>query len=548
MKKRFLAILLTVVMVLALAVPAAAVTVKETKLDQVWHPETYIGSAGNHLVKTTHNGLYGYVNYNDIPVVQAKYNTLKGFSEGVAAAEKDGSWVYVDTTGKEVITLGVAKEAFNFSCGLARVVTMEGYTYFIDHTGKSVIDCGKNSATDFFNVGNGVNLARVTTPAGKIGQINDKGVEVTHFMFDEIRDYSCGLAYWRIGTRQGFLNTAGWSAYEAAPTTMLNIGADVTVGGAHGDYSDNMVIVESVTAPIDSRIGYFDITGYQAVHCQYLEGDDFVGGVARIKRGNYIDSTGVQVINGYGYIDHYNKYTVQPRYRTLDRGVGVVRGERWETWTVDVKHTNVVNGVSIETVEKVQVAGWRFGYINNLTPVNGALDNDVTAFRYGPNSRPYADSVAYVERVSDYSADYVTVAKGFVNQAGQMHVNAGMYYDSIGNSSEGKAWVVKNGKWGYIETRSWGALVIPMIYDVDGTNGYPALTGLSNFRNGIAVACYGNVFSGTDAGKDLGRYGIIDASGNWLTSNQYTWFDEIIYADRVALARYNGNKIRFVFY
>lgn len=540
MKKRFLAILLTVVMVLALAVPAAAYTVKETKLDATWHYDTYVSSANAaHLVKTTHNGLYGYVNYQDIPVVQAKYTTLASFSENVAVATKDGAYVYVDTTGKEVITLGNAKEAYNFSCGLARVVSPEGITYFIDHNGKSVFTCGANTADDFWSVG----LARVKTPDGRYGLVNTQGVEVAHYWYSEIRPFSDGLAYFRnVNGYQGFMNVYGVEVFRVSNT--LRVGADVQVGGPHGDYSNGMVIVENINAPLTARIGYLDLTGYQAVHCQYEEGEDFAGNVARIKRAGK-----------YGYIDKANKYTVQPRYDWLDVGTGLVRAM--------INKSDVVTGgpalglegnhviVTNTTTVTAPYDHWGFVNVQNTNPI---LDDVRVPLVYTYARRFGGDNLAYVESGS---------AKGFVNTVGKLVVNDGGYYDTMGDSYEGKAWVVKNGKWGYIGTTAGGRLVIPMVYDYDGIKSYPSITmnrttpgytytdnsKYANFKNGVAVACFGNVLTETGAGLDTGRYGIINNAGTWLTANWYDWVDEIIYADRVALAQYGGgNKIRFVFY
>lgn len=537
MKKRFLAILLTVVMVLALAVPAAAYTVNETKLDSTWHYDTYVNHAGGglKLVKTTHNGLFGYVNYQDVPVVQAKYTALAGFSEGVAVAVKDGAYVYVDTTGKEVITLGVAKEAYNFSCGLARVISTSGITYFIDHTGKSVFTCGANTAEDFVQVANGVALARVTTPDGRIGLVNTQGVEIAHYWYTELRPFSEGLAYFRsVNGYQGFLNTNGVEVFRV--DNKLNVGVDVEVGGAHGDFSDGMVIVENTTAPLNSRIGYLDKTGYQAVHCRFEEGDDFFGGVARIKSAGK-----------WGYVAKNNEYTVQPEYDLLDRYTSasvnaLMRAGKIFRDTVAGPSTVGVdsNDHLVMTPSTVTTDPYmHYGFVNVLN-TNSMVD-DVRVPLVYTNARPFAgDNLAYVEKWS---------AKGFVNTNGVLVVNDGGYYDQMGNSSEGKAWVVKNGKWGYIATTQGGRLTIPMVFDVDGVMGYPNLGGYCNFSNGVAVACFGNVHADTVAGADTGRYGIIDAAGNWLTANWYDWIDSIIYADRMALAQYGGgNKIRFVFY
>lgn len=545
MKKRFLAILLTVVMVLALAVPAAAVTAKETKLDQVWHYNIYQAedgviasprAIGSKLVKTQHGNLYGYVNYNDQVVVQEKYTQLGDFSkdEGLALAVKDGVVVYVDRTGKEVITIGAAKEAYSFHGGLARIVDPVGKTYFIDTTGKSVFTCGDATATDFAEVATGVYLARVQATNGKYGLVNTQGKEVTHFWWDELRSFSDGLAYVRNGSRQGFINTNGVVAFEVA--SYLNVGADVNRLSdgtpTHEDFSNGMVIVENTNAPFDARIGYLDTTGYEAVHCQYEDGDDFLGNVARIKRNNK-----------YGYVGKNNLYTVQPEYDWIDRwngiGTNLMRAMKNHSDTVAGGPAVGLEGnhLVITNTSTTSAPYDHWGFVN-VTNGAVAVPLKFTAARPFPRE---GDMLAYVELWGN---------KGFVNPTGTVVVNAAKYYDEIGDSYEGKAWVKKNGKWGYIATTAGGRLVIPMTFDVDGNRGYPSLYSYANFKQGVAVACWGNVHAATEIGNDVGRYGVINASGNWLTTNGYTWVDYMVYADRVALARFgkNDEKIRFVFY
>lgn len=556
MKKRFLAILLTVVMVLALAVPAAAATisVKETKLELVGHYHNYAADTkaisaptalnSYKLVRTQHGGLFGYVNYNGQIIVQEKYTQLNDFSEDLALAVKDGSVVYVDRTGKEVITVGNCNEAGNFHQGLARIVSPSNVTYFIDKTGKSVFTCGNNTATDFNSLG----LARVTTPAGKCGLVNTQGQEIAHFIFDEIRPFSEGLAYYRIGAHgdpnmvQGFLNAYGQSVFQVVPT--MNVGADVdraADGSAtHSDFSNGLVIVENTAAPFDSRIGYLDVTGYQAVHCQFEYGDDFLNNVARIRRAGK-----------WGYVGKSNLYTVQPIFDALDRdtGSGVVRAMQIVSDTVTGGPAIGIqdNHLVITTTPTMTVPYEHWGFVNTQT------GNIVVPLIYTNARRFSSDNLAYVEMDTNYiytgvRNDSSLVNKGFVNLSGALVVNAASYYESIGDSHEGKAWVVKNGKWGYIATTQAGRLAIPMIYDVDGLRGYPYVGGYCDFNNGVAVACWGNALATTDAGADVGRYGVINANGNWLTTNNYTWVDYMIYADRIALAQYGGHKVRFVFY
>lgn len=518
MKKRFLAIVLTVVMVLALVVPGFAAT--QTAL---WH-ETYEGFSNvSPLVKTYHNGLYGYVNYQGVQVVQEKYTSIGRFSaEGLALAWVGNVVCYVNTQGQEVITLGVCEDAYGFVNGMARY-KKDGNWYFSNNTGKVQINLGKNvPVTDFNSLG----LAQVQNPAGKIGLINKAGQEVAHFVYDVIRGYvqvtnDLWLAYYESNGTKGFLNQYGGSQFTVASYLEVS------------DFSDGMAKVKN-TSMIDNPIGYLDYTGYQAVACQYEQGDDFSGGVARIKRGGF-----------WGYINKANQYTVQPQYIDLDPGSGLVRASLWKTDGTGGTQSIIIdpNGHLVVTTTPTGTNTYKvWGFVNAQ---NGAV---VVPIQY-TGARPFSEGLAQVDLFGNV---------GFVNTVGQVVINCGKYYTAVGDFHDGKAWVVKNDKYGYIGANVGGALVIPMIFDVDKQQGNIGQTdilgnvlpfgfpnyknnGYSNFSNGIAAACYGTVQT-----SNLNRYGIINANGQWIVSNQYTWIDEINYSDMAVLAQYGATRTRIL--
>lgn len=509
MKKRFLAIVLTVVMALALAVPCFAAT--ET---QLWH-ETYEGFANvSPLVKTYHKGLYGYVNYSGVIVVQEKYTELGSFStEGLALAWVGNVACYVNTAGQEVITLGVCEEAYGFVNGMARY-KKDGNWYFSNNTGKVQINLGKNvPLTDF----NGLGLAKVQNPAGKIGLINKEGREAVHFQYDEIRgfeqvnDAGLCLAYFKKTDSNGVMTQGFLNQYGVEAFTVVNY-LEVS------DFSNGMAKVKN-TAAIANPIGYIDWTGYQAVACQYEDGDDFCDGVARIKRGGL-----------WGYIDKANKYTVQPEYYYLasnwDEG-DVVRATKIFTDTVSSGQSVGVENNHLVLVDTTAttVPYEHWGFVNVH---NGAV---VVALRF-TYARPFSEGLAQVELWGNI---------GFVNMNDQIVINCGKVYDRVGDFHEGKAWVEKNDKYGYIGMANGGALVISMIFDVDRDQGFPAYTGFSNFKSGIAAACMGTVKTG-----ELNRYGIINANGQWIVPNQYTWIEHINYSDMAVLAQYGAYRTRIL--
>ena len=90
------------------------------------------------------NGM-GYVNRAGELVVPTQYEKAEAFSDGLAVVKKtDGTYAYIDKTGKIVIDASKYRYVDSFSEGLAMVWKVEGNTRrygFIDQTGKEVIPC-----------------------------------------------------------------------------------------------------------------------------------------------------------------------------------------------------------------------------------------------------------------------------------------------------------------------------------------------------------------------------------------------------------------------
>lgn len=487
MKKRFLAVLLTLVMALALAVPGFAATETQINLATYVNPSAF----SNHLVKVNHNGMFGYVNYYGTIRVHEKYSTLANFSEDLAVATKDGAVCYVNNIGEEVITLGVC-EAHDFHQGRARIVdNKDGHsnTYFIDKTGKSVIMLGTTTADDFQSVG----LAKIYRN-GLVGQIDVNGNNKTHIAFDLIRNYKEGFAYAEY--------TLGGVKYKC----YLDTNGQIKIAGLNPNYiySDFSNGMAKVVDPATNQVGYIDTTGWLAVYCQYEAGDDFCNGVARIKRAGK-----------WGYIDKTNKYTVQPEYDYLGsnflEGDIVVAG-KYATLTAAGETVFKINGdnhVIAETTPGVSKTFMVYGYVNVQNGV------EVVKLQYH-SAEPFSDGLARVTLWGNTS---------FVNLAGVRVIDLGKVYDKVGDFSNNLCWVIKNGKYGYINKT--GALQLPMIFDVlAGTDPW-------DFVKGVAPARIAS-FSAAS------RWGVVSNACTWIVNPKYTAIDQFNTTDMVMLAQYGG--------
>ena len=98
------------------------------------------------------NGM-GYVNREGEPVIPTQFQTTRAFSDGLAVVEKkDGTYAYIDKTGKVAIDASKYSSALPFYEGLAMVRSRDTHKAgFIDKTGKEVIPCQYRWAGYFRN-------------------------------------------------------------------------------------------------------------------------------------------------------------------------------------------------------------------------------------------------------------------------------------------------------------------------------------------------------------------------------------------------------------
>ena len=133
-------------------------------------------ASAQQLVAYEENGKYGMKDGTTGKVVmEAKYDEIYTFSEGLAMVAGQGKYGFVDKAGREVIAPQFA-EATAFSEGLAAVSDGESWGY-IDKAGKTIIPFNYDDATGFSE-----GLAAVQLD-GLYGYIDKAGKEVIPFQF-----------------------------------------------------------------------------------------------------------------------------------------------------------------------------------------------------------------------------------------------------------------------------------------------------------------------------------------------------------------------------
>lgn len=295
---------------------------------------------------------------------------------------------------------------------------------------------------------------------GKWGFINTGGAVAIQPQYDEVKDFVNGYCLVAQDGRWGIISKDGKTIHQCIYDSISEIDSDIALAKAGPDsyyiyldgkkkllskeytfhpYSEGYARIKSNK---NGKWGYIDTKGVFRIDASYDFASDFKGGHALVSKGDKSWS-----INKSGDRKGFD-YTADNTAVLLENGTAYVK--------------------------------------RNNGDVNIFLDKSLSRIREYAEIGEFHDELA---RVKDAKGNIA-----FINPKGEMVINARVY-DDVGDFSEGKAWVKKNGKYGYINTE--GRLVIDTLF-----------TYASNFNNNLAYVAIGQ------------RQGVIrNATGNKINPN-----------------------------
>jgi len=345
MKKRFLTLILTIIMIASFdillpmntgaVVRAIGKTASELEYDGV-------SNFSEGLAAVQKNGKWGCVDRTGKQIAPFIYDTPFTFSGGLAAVTKN-TWShgYIDKSGKEVL-FGLYDLADNFSEGFA--VVMKNLKYgFIDAKGKEVIPLTYNSAQSFSE-----GMAAVRNSKNQWGYIDVTGKEIIPCSYDWGEPFSGDLALLQKDLKYGYTDKTGKTAIgfkslcDACSFSegLAAVKQDTVNGYGYIDsngkeiipqkYNDALPFSEGLAAVNKGQKGYFiwgyiDKTGKEVTPFIYLWAYSFNNGLARVqkqdKKWGYIDKTGKEVIpciyddasdftDGLAFVKKDGKYSI----------------------------------------------------------------------------------------------------------------------------------------------------------------------------------------------------------------------------------------------
>ena len=227
----------------------------------------------------------------DILWLDANYTEILGFSEGMAAVNKDGKWGFIDTSGNEVVAC-IYDRVLNFSEGLASVTVGTVLTGmkcgYINKTGETIIPFDYLLAYSF-NDG----LAAVTKDARSFGYIDKSGATVIPFDYVFTKGFNDGLS--DVAKDWDSWGHIDKDNNEVIPFIFENI----------RPFSEGLAAfaIRKPSANDDWIWGYIDKNGNEVVPCIYDEAEMFSEGMAAVGMGEwpnikwgFIDKTGEEVV------------------------------------------------------------------------------------------------------------------------------------------------------------------------------------------------------------------------------------------------------------
>lgn len=197
--------------------PVALLDKKGNKTADLFAYDAVLGLEFKHgLLPALKNGKVGYINDKGKTVIAFNYEPMsgdqwaRGVQNGRIIVKQNGGMGMLDTQGNIIIRPNKnIKSISNFSQGVATVIA-ENETYAIDKKGKRTHQI-QNQPSDKGKSSN-PNTQLILIPKqqdGKWGFVDDKGVPMIIYTFDDVKPYSENLAAVRMGDNWGFIDKSG---------------------------------------------------------------------------------------------------------------------------------------------------------------------------------------------------------------------------------------------------------------------------------------------------------------------------------------------------
>ena len=274
---------------------------------QVLEEEQMTSNDFHEGIACVYNGeKYGYIDDKGNEITSFIYDSATIFSEGFAVTEKDGEYLIVDSSGKEVKKIEYAPDFIfgSFSNGLIEVYGEDGYG-FINTNGELKIPC-KYHEEDMGGTSFSEGIAAVFN-GDKYGFIDSTGKEITPFIYESAGSFSEGLASVKKDGKWYYIDNRG------------NIVLDIK-DSYPGDFHEGIAVISS-----EEKWYYIDKTGKVIIDNNYSSAEQFNDGYAVVGKKEGDNTL-------YGVIDTSGKEIIPCVYEFLYFSEGLSCIEKNDVW------------------------------------------------------------------------------------------------------------------------------------------------------------------------------------------------------------------------
>jgi len=261
----------------------------------------------NGLAEVFLNNKYGFVNEEGKVVIPIEYDAVGKPEEGFIAVKKGNTWGFIDYANQEKIEFKFedfpdSKYQMHFAEGLCKV-KKNGNFGFINTLSNVKIPIIYSEATPFFDE------YSLVKRGGNEGIIDIKGEEIIPAKYTKIhyfglnRYFDNGIAIASKGDKWGFINNKGEELTEFvfdAPELQNNLENDFNI--LPYKFFEGLCRVS-----VNGKIGFINLKGENVIVPQFKEAQDFQRGLATVKlkdRWGFINRSG-DLVSPYKYSDFY---------------------------------------------------------------------------------------------------------------------------------------------------------------------------------------------------------------------------------------------------
>ena len=311
---------------------------------------------------------------------------------------------------------------------------------------------------------------------GKWGFINTAGIVVIQPQYDEVKDFSGGYSIVKQDGRWGIMDKSGKFVHQCTYDSISDIESEIALA----------------KIGVDSYYLYLD--GKKKMLPKEYTFYPYSEGYARIKSNK---------TNKWGYVDTKGVFRINPEYDFASDFHGghalVAKGDK--SWQINKKGDK--KGTEFVADNNAVLFDNGTGYIKrNNGESNIFMDKTLHRVKEYAEIGDFHDGIA---KVKDKKG-----VVSYINERGETIIRASAF-DDAGDFSEGKAWVKKNNKYGYINTE--GRLVIDTLF-----------TYASDFHNDLAYVAMGQrqgvirnaVDNKINPNVEISDIRLVDNSGNGI--------------------------------